>query len=325
MKKRAAIIGFGRIGKKLRQKLIVKGWDVVFVTTSKFLYTDDLENYKDSAENWQKYCADVNVAFVAVKEKDDGLNSLGLILKLREMNIKVILCAKAALANYQEELMPVMSGIRYSATVGGGSGIIHSLQERFFDDTQEVHVILNGTDNYALHDLAMGNPPGYIVEELLDLRYAEGDGTLSEIIKEEAELDATKKASILFNTCFKSPIILRAKNIKVGLTEEMVKRAMREARRRRFVVSFYRQDNFISEPTDILAFYHNIDGWVIKGGFVKMDNPYIARLCEATPWVHNGILTVDGEGDAYETSLHVGLGAGPATTASAMVRDAENS
>ena len=322
-KKRAVIFGFKKIGRRLYEKLAAKGWEIVFVATSKYLFTDDLVNPKDDVKNWQKYCIDIDVAFLAISTVDDGFIALKIIKVLRERNIWVETCEKGALGNYFDELKPMMSGIGYSATVGGGSGILHSLKDSFSSDTQEVHAILNGTMNYSFHDLSLGNPPGYIAEEIKNLKFAEGDGNLAEIIMAEAKLDATKKSSILFNVCFKSQTILRAKDIIVNLTEEMVRKAMREAMNRRFVVSFYRQEKFIEEPTDILAFCHTIDGWVIKGGFVKMENPYIVRLCNATPWVHNSILTIDGDKGADGTSLHVGLGAGPSTTSAAMIRGAE--
>jgi len=324
MKKKVGIIGFGNIGRKLHEKLVAMGWKVVFVATDKHIFTGDLVNPKDSVENWLKYCEGIDVAFLAIPTIDEGFIASNYIRILRGKQIPVVTCEKGALANYFVELKPLMSGIGYSATVGGGSGLIHFLKHRFYSDIQEIHAILNGTMNYVFDDLAMGNPLGHIVEEIKRLGYTEpGNSDAIKIIMAEAGSDVTKKASILFNLCFQSQTILQAKGIAVVLTEEMVRKAVREARNRRFVVSLYRQEKFIQEPTDILAFCHTVGGWVIKGGFVRMNNPLISRLCNATSWVNNGILTVEGNEGVNGVYLCVGPGAGPSPTTAAMIRDAE--
>jgi len=170
----------------------------------------------------------------------------------------------------------------------------------------------------------MGNPLGHIVEEAKRLGYAEpGEKDPIKIILGEAGPDVTKKTSILFNLCFRSKTILRAKDIKVILTDEMVRQAITEAMNRRFVVSFERDGNFKEKEGDITAFTHHIDGWVVSGGFRKTDSPLIARLCNSATWVNNAILTVEGEDGSGGIYLCVGPGAGASPVATAMIRDAE--
>jgi len=322
--KQAGIIGFGNIGKKLYEKLLENGWKVTFIVTSEHVFGDSPDNPKDKSENWLNYCRDVDIVFLAIPTFDDGRTAFNYITAVIEKGIPVVTCEKGALSNYFAELKPILNRIGYSATVGGGSGMIHFLQRRFFSGIREVHAIVNSTMNYIWDDLRMGNPLGHIVEEVKRLGYAEpGEKDPIRIILGEAGPDVTKKTSILFNLCFRPKTILHAKDIKVVLTDEMVRQAITEAMSRRFVVSFEREGNFRKENSDITAFTHRVDGWVINGGFKRTDSPLIARLCNSATWVNNAILTVEGEDGSGGIYLCVGPGAGASPVATAMIRDAE--
>ena len=322
--KKAGIIGFGNIGKKLYEKLLENGWGVTFIVTSEHIFVGNPDNPKDKSENWLNYCRDVDIVFLAIPTFDDGKTALDYIVAVTEKGIPIVTCEKGALSNYFAELKPILNRIGYSATVGGGSGMIHFLKRRFFSGMREVHAIVNATMNYIWDDLKMGNPLGHIVEEVKRLGYAEpGEKDPIRIILGEAGPDVTKKASILFNLCFRPKTILHAKDIKVVLTDEMVRQAITEAMSRRFVVSFEREGNFRKENSDITAFTHRVDGWVINGGFKRTDSPLIARLCNSAIWVNNAILTVEGEDGSGGIYLCVGPGAGASPVATAMIRDAE--
>lgn len=322
--KQAGIIGFGNIGKKLYEKLLENGWKIAFIVTSEHVFVGNIDAPKDKSENWLNYCHDVDVVFLAIPTFDDGRTAFRYITSVTQKGIPVVTCEKGALSNYFAELKPFLNRIGYSATVGGGSGMIHFLQRRFFSGMREVHAIVNSTMNYIWDDLRMGNPLGHIVEEAKRLGYAEpGEKDPIRIILGEAGPDVTKKTSILFNLCFRSKTILHAKDIKVVLTDEMVKQAITEAMNRRFVVSFERDGNFKEKDSDITAFTHHIERWVISGGFRKTDSPLIARLCNSATWVNNAILTVEGEDGSGGIYLCVGPGAGASPVATAMIRDAE--
>ncbi len=322
--KRAGIIGFGNIGKKLYEKLLENGWQVSFIVTRDHVFSVPGVSI-DRSDNWVKYCHDVDVVFLAISTLDDGEAALHYIKAITERGISVVTCEKGALSNYFGELSPVLHRIGYSATVGGGSGLIHFLKGRFFSGICEVHAIVNSTMNYIWDDLAMGNPLGHVVEEAKKLGYAEpGEDDPIEIIFGEACFDVPKKVSNLFNLCFDSNIILRAKLISILLTSESIRQAIAEAANRRFVVSFVREENFSEESSDILAFITNVDEWIITGGFKKMDsNPLIARLCKATTWVNNAVLTVEGKEGSGGVYLCIGPGAGSSPVSIAMMRDAE--
>src|SRR3989338_4901240 len=322
--KQAGIIGFGNIGKKLYEKLLENGWKIVFIVTSEHIFVGSIDVPKDKSENWFNYCHDIDIVFLAIPTFDDGKTALNYIIAITGNGIPVVTCEKGALSNYFAELKPILNRIGYSATVGGGSGMIHFLRRRFFSGMREIHAIVNSTMNYIWDDLRMGNPIGHIVEEVKRLGYAEpGEKDPIKIILAEAGPDVTKKISILFNLCFRPKTILRAKDIKVVLTEEMVKQAISEAMDRRFVVSFEKEENFREKNDDIVAFTHRIDGWIITGGFKKTNSPLIARLCNSATWVNNAMLTVEGEDGSGGIYLCVGPGAGASPVATAMIRDAE--
>lgn len=322
--KQAGIIGFGNIGKKLYEKLLENGWKVAFIVTSEQVFVGNTDVPKDKSGNWLNYCHDVDVVFLAIPTFDDGRTAFNYITAITEKGIPVVTCEKGALSNYLAELKPVLNRIGYSATVGGGSGMIHFLQRRFFSGMREIHAIVNSTMNYIWDDLRMGNPLGHTVEEVKRLGYAEpGEKDSIKIILGEAGPDVTKKTSILFNLCFRPKTVLHAKDIKVILTGEMVKQAITEAMNRRFIVSFERDGNFKEKDSDIIAFTHRIEGWVISGGFRRTDSPLIARLCNSATWVNNAVLTVEGEDGSGGIYLCVGPGAGASPVATAMIRDAE--
>ncbi len=61
---RCAIIGFGSIGKELKQQLLEKQWSVSYVINSQDI-TDSGGNIIDTASAWKKY-HDVDVVFLAI-------------------------------------------------------------------------------------------------------------------------------------------------------------------------------------------------------------------------------------------------------------------
>lgn len=323
--KKVGIIGFGNIGRPLYDKALACDWEIAFVANRRYIMCGQPLKAVDAGENWLRYCQGVDLVFLAIPTHDDGRQALQYIQELTAMGISVVTCEKGALANYFSELKLVLKQLGYSATVGGGSGIIPFLRQRFFSGIREVHVILNGTLNYTWNDLGMGNPLGHIVDETQRLGYSEpGQSDPIKIILGEAGSDAVKKTAILYNLCFRSPKILRAQNIEVKLTPAMVRQAIREAVDRRFVVSFEREANFEGDSEDILAFTQRLDGWVITAGFKRTDrNPLVARLCQSASWVNNSLLTVEGDNGKDGVYLCVGPGAGAQPTTAAMIRDAE--
>ncbi len=321
------IIGFGNIGRKLLEKLSTNShWQVAFMADVDGVWLPPFrERVPDQTKRVADYCQDVKLVFLAIPTVDDGEVAKNYITTLHRMGIRVVTCEKGALGNWFEALQPLLKDIGYSASVGGGSGIIHALRHRFFLGTQEVHAILNGTLNYIWTGLASGSPLGHIVNETQRLGYAEpGQRDPIAIIMGEASADVIKKTTILFNLCFQSATVLHARDIAVELTPEKIRRAIAEAVSRRFVVTFERRDRAKTDDGTIVAFRHAIDDWVITGGWRRLDHPLIKRLCDGCLWVNNAILTVEGDFDGEDgVYISSGDGAGPGPTTAAMIRDAE--
>lgn len=145
---KAGIIGFGNIGKKLREKLLENDWIVSLIVTSEHVFVNDLNVPKDKSENWLDYCHDIDIIFLAIPTVDDGRTALNFISAAVKKEIPIVTCEKGALSNYFAELKPILNSTGYSATVGGGSGMIHFLKRRFFSGMREVHAIVNSTMNY---------------------------------------------------------------------------------------------------------------------------------------------------------------------------------
>ncbi|TAN58183.1 hypothetical protein EPN15_01820 [Patescibacteria group bacterium] len=325
--KKIGIIGFGNIGKNIYEKVKEKGWKVEFVINSKGVFPEKFSGIpeKESLDSFFRHGRYVDLVFLAIPTLDDGKIAKNYIDLFIKNGIPVVTCEKGALSNYFIKLKPHLSRVGFSATVGGGSGMIQFLQQRFSSGTREVHTVLNGTLNYIWDDLKMGNPLGHIVEEITKLGYTEpGKSDPYDIILREVGSDTTKKASILFNLCFNSKRNLQAKDIVVTISPETIIQAINEAMMRRFVVSFEKQEYFRQESDSISAFKCLIDGWIITGGFKRTDrNPLIARLCNSTTWVNNAILTVEGDSGADGVYICGGPGAGASPTSAAMIRDAE--
>lgn len=326
-KSRVVIIGYGNIGRTLHERLYNRSeWDVAYTITSKGASRGAPGALDHNIVRNEDAFDDIDLAFLAIPTLDDGMKALGYIQALLQKGVPVVTCEKGALSNHFEALRPCIKRIGFSATVGGGSGIIDFLRGRFCSRTQEVHAILNGTLNFIWDELRTGNPLAHIVADSKKLGYAEpGEKDPIRIILGEACMDATKKTAILFNLCFDPDPFISARNISCDLTKVAIRRAIREARSRRFVVSFQRRldAQLFQDSDDISAFRYVNSDWIITGGFKNLANPLIARLCEAAPWVNNGILTVEGDGGEDGVYLCAGPGAGPEPTTAAMIRDAE--
>ena len=323
MTKRAAIIGYGKIGKEIEQQLIAQGWQITCVVNSKGTVKSSIPVVKEWVSDWDWLRAGVDIAFLAIPTTDDGFIAANYIHNLVARCVHVVTCEKGTLANHFGWVQSLLPFLGYSATAGGGSGMLNYLQQQFCADTQAVHTILNGTLNYMFTALEKGVSLDKVAKDVRQLGYAEpGAVDPIKLIMAEIAQDATKKAAVLFNLCFESDVI-QARDIEVTLTEQMLDRAIVNARSRRFVVSFVRCDSFCDNPTDITAFCHMAGNWVIKGAFVLIDTPPIARLCSNVFGVNNGLLMVEGKNDVSVSHLCAGPGAGPEATASAMIRDAE--
>lgn len=350
-KKNVGIIGFGNIGGKLAKKILFEKpycdeYHLVFVADTKCVYSltkKDLGNQKISIE---KKCpideifqmikkiilsceTGLDLVFLAIPTMDDGEIARRYILKIIEtFHIPVVTCEKGSFGNFSFELYPHLDYIGFSATAGGGTQILSALSQRMSPNVREIHLVINGSLNFIFDGCGSDKPrpAGQVIEEAKALGYAEpGSDDYFEIIQGEAEGDIPKKVATVVNMCFGLPAskFIRAREIKINPLERGdLRRLLREARNRRYIVSFYRNDEKC-EPDDIIGgFVHQFDSWQIIAGFQKLDSNSL--FSDFMPrGVGNAFLTLEGHQGADGNYTLYGPGAGPGPTTAAMLRDAE--
>ncbi len=311
---KVGIIGIGKIGSELSKRITHKGREIITAKTSGVY----ISGGKKIAElsDWLDSFRDLDITCLCIPTLDDGKIAYGYIKALTENDKPVVTCEKGALGNYFSELKPWIERIGYSATVGGGTRLLPWLKERLTLETKEVHLIINGTLNYIFDGVSKGRALDEVVEEAKKLGYAEpGAGGPLEVINTEANQDVPKKVSVLLNTCGFSKI--RAKEIDTQvITEDDLKRLMREAIFRRYIVSITREEN---EEDVIGGFKCKTDDWYISAGFKdRSQNPLFLQLIP--PGVNNAVLIYGSDG----TYILTGPGAGVSPTVGSIMKDIEN-
>jgi len=225
----------------------------------------------------------------------------------------VVTSEKGALGNYFSELKPWIDKIGYSATVGGGTRILHWLQERITRETREIHLIVNGTLNFIFDGLNSGRSLEEMTQEAKTLGYAEpGSQSPLEVINTEACKDVPMKVSILLNTCGFGGVRAREINV-LPISETDLRKLNRETSFRRYIVSITKEEN----QDDIVGgFNFKLVEWHVSAGFKnRSHNPLFLHL--VPPGVNNAAL-VSGTDGKY---ILTGSGAGEAPTAGAIMKD----
>ncbi len=312
------IIGHGRIGSELSKRGLERSWDIIITQPSGiYLKTPEKEILIDKPSHWLAHFLKVDIAALCIPTLDDGKIAFEYIKTLVEKGIPVVTSEKGALGNYFPELKTEIGKIGYSATVGGGTRLLHWLKERLSPGTKEVHLVINGTLNYIFDGLSRGRTLNEVVEEAKKLGYAEpGAQEALEVINTEACKDIPMKVSVLLNVCGFGEI--RARDIKTQIVAEAdLKKLVREAAFRRYIVSITREEN---EEDVVGGFKFQLDRWWVSGGFKnKTQNPLFLRL---VPSGVNNAALVYGEDGTYMLA-GPGAGANPTVTGSVM-RDIED-
>jgi homoserine dehydrogenase len=312
---RIGIIGYGRIGKEVKKRVLERGWEISLIVDTSGIYNSE-EKKINELKNWQEEFEKQNsdVVLVAIPTLDDGKTAYCYIKRLVEMEIPVVTTEKGALSNYFQELKPYLGMIGYTATVGGGTRMLHWLKERVTFQTKEIHLIINGTLNYIFDGLSKGRTLDEVVEEAKKLGYAEpGAETPLEVINTEACKDIPMKIAVVLNICGFGEV--RARDIKVQRINELyLKKLIREATFRRYIVSITKEEN---EEDVIGGFKFRINQWWISGGFKnRTQNPLFFQL--VPPGVNNAALVYGSDGVYILTGP--GAGATP-TVMGAVMRD----
>lgn len=271
----------------------------------------------DQCENWKKYLEKIDIACLAIPTIDDGLIAYEYMKTLIKHNIPIVTSEKGALGNYFPELKSQLNKIGYSATVGGGTRLLHWLKERLTPGIKEIHLIINGTLNYIFDELSKGRTLDEVVEETKKLGYAEPEAQEAlEVINTESCKDIPMKVSVLLNICGFGEV--KAREISPQkISKNEIKKLIREASFRRYIVSITREEN---EEDVVGGFKFPINDWWVSAGFKnRIQNPLFLHL--VPPGVNNAALIYGIEG----TYLLTGPGAGATPTVmGSMIKDMED-
>lgn len=309
---KVGIVGMGRIGTEISERIAQNGWELLIARTSG-IYTFGKKKIAELSD-WPKYFKDLDIICICIPTLDDGRIAYRYIHGLLENNKLVVTCEKGALGNYFPELKHWIDRIGYSATVGGGTRILPWLKERLTSGTKEVHLIINGTLNFIFDGLSRGRTLDEMTIEAKMLGYAEpGAKNPSELINAEAEKDIPNKVSVLLNTCGFGEIQAKDINVK-SVTENDLKRLVREAAFRRYIISITKEG--ANEEDVIGGFKLFLNSWHISAGFKnRSHNPLFLQL--VPPGVNNTILISGSDG----TYILTGPGAGVIPTVGSMMTD----
>lgn len=287
-----SIIGYGQIGKELHRQAEQKDWTIDCIVQR---HCDDSQAYKSDA------------CFLSIPS-NQGTAAKEYIISFARKQVPVITCEKGALADHYEELEPWLGMMGYSATVGGGTGIIPYLQHMMTPKTQ-IHAVLNGTMNFIFDNVSTGLEAA--VRKAQEKGYAEpGSTNAVDIINGEMG-DVARKVTILCN-------VLKLGMVTTGdFTMNTVDdRQMHHLAKgnHRFIVSITHK----REAEDVIGgFRHDVGNYVISAGFKEISaKPEYQSLIPNG--ANNAILLKEGDA-VYRLE---GPGAGPGPTASTMIKDA---
>ena len=224
------------------------------------------------------------------------------ILKAMAAGKHVITANKALLAEHGAEIYDAAKkhrvSLAFEASVGGGIPILRSLREGLAANRiNSLMGILNGTSNYILTEMTQkGHPYGEVVQEAIDLGYAEDPPTL-----DVDGTDAAHKLAILVSIAYGSPVSFD---------------------------HIYREGIDRLTPDDI-RFAHEF-GYCIKLLAIarRSEDRIEARVHPTMISLDHIMANVNGaynaiyvEGDFVGPNLFYGLGAGRRPTGSAVVSD----
>ncbi|HDZ54835.1 MAG TPA: hypothetical protein ENI19_02015 [Candidatus Nealsonbacteria bacterium] len=313
---KVGIIGFGRIGSELSERILKRDWEIPAIARTSGIYKSPGGIKIGQLNNWMEHFQKVDVVCLCITTLDNGEAAYGYIRPLVERGISVVTCEKGALGNYFPELQPWMGNIGYSATVGGGTRLLRWLKERLGPNTKEIHLIVNGTLNYIFDGLSRGRTLDEVVDEAKTLGYAEPEAEEPvELINTEANKDVPSKVSVLLNVCGFGEIRARDIDVKT-ISESDLKRLVREATFRRYIVSITKEAN---EEDVIGGFKLSVNDWHISAGFKnRSQNPLFLQL--VPPGVNNVVLIYGSDG----TYILTGPGAGAVPTVGSMMKDIGN-
>ncbi len=287
---KSLIVGSGSVGRELHSQLNKEGFTSSFFTS------------KHPRDEYRQYVEWAEVVFLAIPTRDEGHIALKYTLEATEMGIPVVTCEKGALAYHFQSLSPHLSRIGYTATVGGGSGMLDLLKFSHFG-FKKIHAIINGTLNFLLS--------GGSLSEALRLGLCEPGSTgLSAVVHSELR-DVMLKLIIVYYLSRVSEQSLTPADFSFTTYSEAELQKMMDKRDFRYVITISQEKH----PRPVFGMWAKRGDWVIKGEFLKTE-----VLPFDPPARENNLLYLQDNFDLAKTVI--GPGAGPKPTAATMIGDA---
>lgn len=276
-----------------------------------------------------------DVVFVALPPSASGEPAYSIIKHCLKRGAKVITCEKGALANYFQQLKDLSGNFRslgINASVGGGSRLMEKSRADFRDPQNicEIHLAINGTLTYVFNLIGPKDgkpiPLNQAVNQAIDLGYAEpGETDIKSIIRGEAESDVPKKVAIFLNQSglLDSSPYLSWNKLAFNLTDSDINKVIKEAKRRRFIVSIYPAKRKQVSNKDIIGGFEVAHGsWRIIGGFRHIEQEHMINDLAKLKDAENGVIVALGPKNALDgVNVISGPGAGPKPTVNTMLDD----
>lgn len=297
------IVGTGAIAKGLAKLIHSRhgDWEILFFSS------------KDNRGHFNKVLKCSDLVCITISTKDDGQAATSYILEALRAGKPVVTCEKGALSEHFSKLRPYLNRIGYTATIGGGSGMLNLLKTPL--RVSEIQGVVNGTLNF----LGWAIDEGYTLAEAItgacQLQLVEpGAETITAIVNAEL-CDARRKAVILHNLAqYRSKSMIRYSDCSYMTYGDNGARKLFQDGKRFIVHMFPRADHrkHCVRYADPSFFIHTMTHDLV-GAFVNVDGifPHLPLGADNCLLVH----------DNGEPAFAYGKGAGVKETASAMLSD----
>lgn len=303
----ALIVGRGRIGQALSVLLPeheISRWQVEFFPG----YAPDRKLYEmlDRAD----------ALFVAISTRDNGEAAFNYIWQGMKAGLPVVTCEKGALAFRFLELKDHLPRLGYTATMGSGSRLLHTLK-RAAKPINKIEGIISGSINYIFWSSHHGCNLDATIETARKLELLEpGPDDLERIFRAELD-DTVRKACIMYNLCGFGGSINPRKFFINYPNEQTLRSWLKPGTNLRFLVSIEDLGERV-HPKDL---FRAIVGHKIVRGYLT-NTERVESLFANPVNAENNVIRVESQ--EYHVISHIGPGAGSVCTAEAMIRDIED-
>lgn len=310
------IIGYGCVGKELSEDVKREGWGIAWVAKRAGLFTGDLQPIGGPETLFKKRAHEkINIVFNALPSVGDGAFSHRVMLHFLHLGIPVVVCEKAALAHRFDTLFRHRTLLRFSAAVGGKSGIIPALLAEPHS-IERIYGVVNTTLNFVWQSLFFGMSIEEALREASRNELVEPGGKTPEEILNAERRDLLLKSVILFNVVAKPKTSLSFAKLaqrELDLPLVTFERVMRDCNCLP-AVSLERDGSpTYDESKCKLIFQDTFEGWRLR---VSFDHPDLLPFSPPkgllnTLWYE----TVSGDKQTIS-----GIGAGASATAETMIQ-----